>query len=129
MEWIEELFDAIRFGCKQYKFMYRKGSKNLLEYKSMYEILSMIYWYLEQGNIWTMNNPTKITSILVLRRGFDKFFPIVDKVLPNILTLWPTYNFYRLPLGTFALLYCTMKAFIVYWKYLDALQDDLRFSK
>ena len=57
MEWIEELFDAIRFGCKQYKFMYRKGSKNLLEYKSMYEILSMIYWYLEQGNIWTMNNP------------------------------------------------------------------------
>ena len=74
MEWIEELFDAIRFGCKQYKFMYGKGSKNLLEYKSMYEILSMIYWYLEQGNIWTMNNPTKITSILVLRRGFDKFF-------------------------------------------------------
>ena len=51
MDWIEDLLDVMRYGYKQYLFMYRKGSKKKIKYRSKDQRPNMKYSGLEQGKI------------------------------------------------------------------------------
>ena len=43
MDWIEDLLDVTWYGCKKYSFMYKKGSKNQIKYRSKDQRPNMKY--------------------------------------------------------------------------------------